>query len=304
MPMQVLDSLSALKSLGSPVHWAMGFFDGVHLGHQCVIRSANSPGALRGVLTFDRHPLALLHPEKQPCLITPNATLKASLIATAGNADVLLRLPFTPELAAMEPGAFLDALCGSCRIAGISVGSNWRFGRGGCGSADFLRREGQMRGFPVYVHELVQQDGISVSSTCIRAALAGGDLPAATRMLGHSFAVAGEVEHGQHLARKLGFPTANISLPPHAALPACGVYRVRCQHAGALLSGIANLGLRPTIREERKIPRLEAHFPGWQGDLYGQFLSIELLDFLRPERRFASLDELRRQIALDLSAIS
>lgn len=300
--MQVYHSLAELRTPSQPIHWAIGFFDGVHVGHQRVILSADTPGALRGVLTFSRHPLALLRPEQQPRLLTPNADYKARLIAETG-ADILLRLPFTPELAALSPQDFLDALGGACRVAGISVGANWRFGRGGCGTPQLLQREGKQRGWRVCACDLATLGMQPVSSSRIRSYLQDGRLEEAGAMLGRPFCICGTVEHGQHLARSLGFPTANISIPEHAALPPFGVYHVRCSWGGATLSGIANLGLRPTIREQVKQPRLEVHFPHWQGDLYGHCLTVELRRFLRAERTFSGLDELQRQIALDISAM-
>ena len=135
--MKVLHSMDELAALNQKVHWALGFFDGVHRGHRKVIESATTPGAWRGVLTFAEHPLALLAPEKQPRLITPLAEQKRALLESLG-VDVLLELPFTRELAALEPRAFLDALRENCPMAGISVGCNWRFGRGGAGDAAFV----------------------------------------------------------------------------------------------------------------------------------------------------------------------
>lgn len=300
--MQIFDHPEQLRELHAPVHWAMGFFDGVHCGHRRVIQAAHSPGALCGVLTFDRHPLELLRPAQAPLLLTPDARRKEELIAAAG-VDVLLRLPFTPELAALSPTAFLDTLAAACRISGISVGTNWRFGHGGSGTPELLVQEGQRRGFAVCVQELAQEGGSAVSSSRIRTALAAGHLAQTAIMLGRPFAIAGVVEHGQRLARKLGFPTANVHVPTCAALPPAGVYRVRCCLSGRVLHGIGNLGLRPTIDEQQKIMRLEVHFPGWQGDLYGQWLTIELVEHLRAERRFPSLEALKAQIQQDISAI-
>lgn len=300
--MQVFSSFGELRALSRPVHWAMGFFDGVHTGHRRVILSAHTPGALRGVLTFSSHPLALLRPEQQPLLLTPHADYKAQLLAAAG-ADVLLRLPFTPELADMQPADFLDALAAACGIAGISVGANWRFGRGGSGTTAMLQHEGAHRGFLVHVCDLAMLGMLPVSSTRIRQTLSSGKLEEVGAMLGRPFAISGIVEPGQRLARKLGFPTANIGGLEQAALPPFGVYHVRCLVGGSFLSGIANLGLRPTIDEQVKLPRLEVHFPNWQGDLYGQALTIELRRFLRPERTFAGLADLQAQIRLDLASL-
>ncbi len=297
---------SCLAGTSAPVHWAMGFFDGVHRGHRRVIEAADTPGALRGVLTFAEHPLAVLAPERQPRLLTPHAGYKAALLNELG-VDILLELPFTAEMAALPPQLFLDWLAAACPqgVAGFSVGDNWRFGRGGSGDADFLRRWGSAQGCRVCIQPLLQEGGEAVCSSRIRRVLAEGELAGATHLLGHPFCICGMVEQGQQLARKLGFPTANITLPPHAALPPMGVYEVAFTHGGAQLRGVANLGLRPTIDEDHKPVRLEVHVVGgWQGKLYGQELTVELRHFIRPERRFESLDALRAQMAADIAAVT
>ncbi len=300
--MRIVHSMHELAALNQSVHWALGFFDGVHRGHRKVIESATTPGALRGVLTFAEHPLALLAPEKQPRLITPLAEQKRALLEALG-VDVLLELPFTRELAAMEPRAFLDALRGSCPMAGISVGRNWRFGRGGAGDAAFVESYAAEHGLNACVQDMAVLDGERICSSRIRELLQEGDLSRAEEMLGHAFTIAGVVEPGQKLARRLGFPTANITMHSQAVLPPAGVYEVSVQVAGAPCRGIANLGLRPTIEESHKVVRLETHLLNWQGDLYGCGLQVELRRFLRPERRFASVEELRAQIAADVQML-
>lgn len=300
--MNILSSLDELRALHSPVHWAMGFFDGVHRGHRRVIESASTPGALRGVFTFAEHPLALLWPEIQPKLLTPDAELKAELMRELG-VDVLLCLPFTRRIAALSPGEFLDGLRAACPIAGISVGNNWRFGRDGAGDTDFVQEYAARHGIRACVQPLLEQDGETVCSSRIRSALAAGRLAECEEMLGRPFSVCGIVEHGQHLARQLGFPTANITLPSHAALPPFGVYAVTCRFDGTILRGMANIGLRPTIDETEKPIRLEAHFVDWSGDLYGKRLEISLTRFIRPELRFDGIESLRKQIAHDLAQL-
>ncbi len=296
--MMVLHFMDELAALNQKVHWALGFFDGVHRGHRRVIESATTPGALRGVLTFAEHPLALLAPDRQPRLITPLPEQKHALLAALG-VDVLLEIPFTRELAAMEPRAFLDALRGSCPMAGISVGRNWRFGRGGAGDTAFVEAYCAEHGLNACVQDMAELQGERICSSRIRELLQAGEMPRAVEMLGHAFTIAGVVEPGQRLARQLGFPTANVTVHPQAVLPPAGVYEV----AVGACRGIANLGLRPTIAEEQKVVRLETHLLNWQGDLYGRFLQVELRRFLRPERRFASVDELRAQIATDVQML-
>ncbi len=300
--MKVLHSTEELATVNQAVHWAMGFFDGVHRGHRRVIESAATSGALRGVLTFTQHPLALLAPQKQPRLITPTPAQKHALLEALG-VDVLLELPFTRELAAMAPQDFLDMLRAACPMAGISVGSNWHFGRGGAGDAAFVEQYAAEHGLRACVQTLAEHEGERICSSRIRELLEEGNLPRVEAMLGHAFSIAGVVESGQKLARKLGFPTANIRVHGQAVLPPAGVYEVGVAVDGAPRRGIANLGLRPTIRETEKVMRLETHLPGWSGDLYGRELVVELHRFLRPERRFASVEELRAQIAADIQML-
>ena len=300
--MKILRSIAALRELDRPVHLAMGFFDGVHRGHRQVIASADTPGALRGVLTFEQHPLALLAPEKQPQLLTPDFAQKAALLEAAG-AEVLLVLPFTREFAALSPHAFLDALSGTGRVIGFSVGRNWHFGAHGAGDAAFLMAYAAEHGLRAVVNNLAECRGERVCSSRIRELLAAGELAAATEMLGHPFAVAGVVEQGQHLARTLGFPTANVRVAQPAALPPFGVYAAEVCADGTRYRAVANLGVRPTIDEAEKPVRLETHLLGFAGDLYGRHLTVELTRFIRPERRFASVEELREQIAADVASV-
>lgn len=299
--MRLLRSIAPLADLPLPVHLALGFFDGMHLGHQRVVASADTPGALRGVLTFAEHPLALLAPERQPNLICPSA--RPSLLPGQG-VDVLLRLPFTRKLAATTAEDFLNQLAATGRVCGLSVGRNWRFGRGGAGDTDLLQAWGAAHGIRVVLNELAELGGEVVCSSRIRELLAAGRLDRAAAMLGRPFSIVGCVEHGQHLARTLGFPTANIALPPHSALPPFGVYAVHGLIGGRIRRGIANLGLRPTIDEAHKIVRLETHFTDFSGDLYGQELDIALDRFIRPEQRFPSIEALRAAIAADIEKVS
>lgn len=294
-------SIAELRSLDRPVHLAMGFFDGVHRGHRQVIASADTAGATRAVLTFEPHPLALFAPERQPALLTPDFEQKAALLEAAG-AELLLVLPFTRELAALSPRAFLDTLRDTGKVVGFSVGRNWRFGAQGAGDAAYLMAYAAEHGLRAVINNLAESRGERICSSRIRELLAAGDLAAAAEMLGHPFSIAGRVEQGQHLARTLGFPTANIAVTQPAALPPFGVYAVETVIDGTGYRGVANLGLRPTIREAEKIVRLESHLFDFCGDLYGKHLTLALTRFIRPEQRFASVEELRGQIARDIAA--
>lgn len=301
----MIETCNSIESLarflnGRRMALAMGFFDGVHLGHRRVIEAAQAEGAVRAVMSFSNHPAGVLRPEAHPNLLTPDPQCKNALLEKLG-AQAHLCIPFTRELADTEAEAFLDTLRAALKPACLSVGSNWRFGRLGSGNAETLRAYGARHGIAVAVNELLERNGTRVSSSLIREVLAQGRLEEATVLLGHPFCICGVVEHGQHLARSLGFPTANITLPPHAAVPPFGVYAVSANVGGQELHGIANLGLRPTIDETHKPIRLETHFKDWGGNLYGTRLTVVLHRFIRPERKFASIDELREAIRRDVA---
>ncbi len=296
-----LSSIAETAKLQQPIHWAMGFFDGVHRGHRRIIGSTSTPSALRGVLTFSPHPAVIVAPHRAPLLITPDAEHKAHLLQEAG-AEVLLTLPFTPELAATDAQAFLTQLHAACPIAGVSVGTNWRFGKGGSGNPTLLQQFATHMGFRTCIHELEMLGDELICSTRIRQLIADGRLDAAAAMLDRPFSIIGTVEHGQQLARQLGFPTANVPLSPAAALPPFGVYAVRCRINGTDYTGIANIGLRPTV-DNTTLPRLEVHLCGFRGNLYSRPLHTELLRFIRPEQRFDSIDALKAQIQRDLAML-
>lgn len=305
--MLILRRFEDLASLERPVHWALGFFDGLHRGHERIIASSSGtmlpdgPASLRGMLSFAQHPMALLCPEAVPALISPVEEQKCRL-AEAMGVDVLLLLPFDAALAELSARDFLDALAATGSVAGLSCGTNWRFGAKGAGDASFLRAYAQEKGWACEVMDLMHSDSMRICSTRIREAVASGDLTLARCLLGRSFSIFGEVEHGQHLARRLNFPTANIALAKGALSPPYGVYAVRARLDGEkFVEAVANLGMRPTIEEENKVLRLESHFFDWDGDLYGRLLDVELLHFIRAEQRFDSVELLQRQIGCDVA---
>ncbi|MBT9449420.1 riboflavin biosynthesis protein RibF [Akkermansia glycaniphila] len=301
--MKILHSFEELREIREPVYWAMGFFDGVHRGHESVILAARRfPEALCGVLTFEEHPAAVLRPDKAPPLIVADAEQKARLIERL-KPDVLLVLPFTPEFAALPAEEFLRRLSLACPIAGISVGENWQFGAGRTGNIDFLREQGKRMGFGVSFASMVPS-GIGdrpISSTLIREVLAEGDMEQARFLLGHPYAIEGKVVHGRQIGRTWGFPTANIKVR-NGALPPFGVFCIRTEVDGRVFDGVANLGRRPTMEQEHPPLLLECHLFGDAGDLYGKRLSVDLLHFLRGERKFESFDALKAQIGSDCEA--
>lgn len=266
---------------------AVGFFDGVHVGHQAILRGADA------ALTFSRHPLSVLAPEAAPrLLMTFESRVRA--IRGAGVASVRV-LDFTPEFAAQPPEAFAALLRASGADA-VRAGANWRFGRGGAGDAEFLRS----RGFDVAVVPYAGYGGAPVSSTRIRASLAAGDVESVAAMLGRPWSVSGIVFRGKGLGRVMGFPTVNLRIGDGLAVPPRGVYAVSAGGA----RGVANWGVAPTAGW-RAWPEsvLEIHFTGdVPHTAEGEPLEVDFLRYVRPERTFPSVDELRRQIARDVAS--
>ena len=284
---------------------AIGFFDGVHLGHRRILAGADA------ALTFREHPLSVLAPDKAPpLLMTPEerftaiaATLPPSHLPTFP--PRVRALSFTRELAAEPADAFATRLRRDYPdLETLLCGPNWRFGAGGAGDADFLRAHG----FAVEVVPLEEREGAPVSSTRIRAALQAGDLPAANAMLGRPFAVAGEVVPGKGEGRKLGFPTINVrpANPCLARLLPFGVYVADTAWGRA----VANWGQAPTMGEQAwPSPVLEVHVVGrGEGEKVGRWegekMEISLRRFLRSERRFDSVEALREQIKADVFSAS
>ncbi|AOZ68796.1 riboflavin biosynthesis protein RibF [Rhodobacter xanthinilyticus] len=277
---------------------ALGNFDGLHLGHQSVIDLARGKGPL-GVITFEPHPRELFAPDAPPFRLM-NAEARANRLEKLG-VERLFELPFDATLAGMEAETFArEILAEGLGVAHVAVGGDFRFGRGRAGDTAGLIELGRRYGFDVTIAPLLHLDGLEISSTAIRTALAEGRPGDAAAMLGHLHRIEGEVIHGEKRGRALGFPTANMSLGG-LHLPRLGVYAVKVDvltgpQAGHYL-GAASLGVRPMFGENA--PNLETYLFDFQGDLYGQHLSVALVEFLRPELKFDGLPGLLEQMARD-----
>jgi riboflavin kinase/FMN adenylyltransferase len=278
---------------------AMGNFDGVHLGHQAVIDLARTPAAALGVVTFEPHPREYFAPDAPPFRLM-NAEARANRLAKLG-VQHLYELPFDATMAAFTPQGFAQhVLAAGLGVSHVVVGADFCFGKGRTGTATDLQTLGRELGFAVTVADLVQAGGSSISSTAIRRALTGGRTRDAAAMLGHWHRIDGEVIHGEKRGRELGYPTANMSVAG-LHLPRLGVYAVRADvltgpQAGSY-SGAASLGVRPMFGTNQ--PNLETFLFDFQGDLYGQHLSIAFVEFLRPEMTFADLPALITQMDAD-----
>jgi riboflavin kinase / FMN adenylyltransferase len=264
---------------------AIGTFDGVHLGHREVIRGNDT------VLTFEPHPLAVIHPEALPKLLNSHQ-VKSDLIAGLG-VDELVTIPFDRDFASKTAEQFVEeVLVGRLGAAQVSVGENFRFGKGAKGDAEFLRSRPE---FETRVVPLVEVEGETVSSSHIRGLIAAGEVDKASHFLGGPFLFEGEVVPGDRRGRDLGMPTANIVPDDRLACPGHGVYAAWAHGYPAAV----NVGVRPTFGTGRGL-LVEAHLLDFDGDLYGQALRIAFLERMRGEKRFDSVDELVAQMRLDV----
>ncbi len=264
---------------------AVGTFDGVHLGHREVIEGADT------VLTFDPHPLQVVHPEATPKLLD-SFPIKRDLIASRG-VEELVVIPFDREFAARSHDEFVeDVLIARLGAERVAVGENFRFGRAARGDAEYLRSRDE---FETRVVSLIEVDGETVSSSHIRALVAAGDVGAATRFLGAPFALEGEVVSGDRRGRELGMPTANLVPDDRVVIPGHGVYAATVDGRPAAV----NVGVRPTFETGRGV-LVEAHLIDFEADLYGQTIRITFLERLRGERRFDSIEGLVEQMRADV----
>ena len=274
-----------------PRRVAVGTFDGVHLGHRAVIAGSDT------VLTFDPHPVSVIHPEAAPRLLT-DLERRAELVGSLG-VEELVVIDFDPAIAAQSASEFVDeVLVGALGAIRVSVGENFRFGHKAQGDTDLLRADAR---FETRIAELVEVDGEVVSSSHIRGLLLGGAVEYAGRLLGDPFTLRGEVAHGDKRGRELGYPTAN--LVPNAAFvtPAHGVYAAIARVGGDERPAAVSIGVRPTFVTGRG-ELIEAFLLDFDADIYGETLELAFRKRLRGEKRFNSVDALIDQMALDVQA--
>lgn len=293
----------------TPTVVALGNFDGVHRGHQQVIRSL--AGQVRAaeyltVVSFNPHPQEFFS-QTGRTLLTP-VSEKAAILAALGVQQFVL-LPFDQALANLSPADFVaKILVNQLQAKAVSVGFNFGFGHRRSGSVEDLRDLAAGYGVEVMVATPQLFNQQRISSSAIRQALHNGDVQLANCLLGRCYCLVGEVVGGQQLGRTLGFPTANLALPTDKFLPQTGVYavRVKCESLALVpdqpnqtVAGVLNLGHRPTVTGNQPTPTIEVHLLDWSGDLYGHTLSVDLEQYLRPEQRFPNLDALKAQIQQD-----
>ena len=276
--------------------YALGFFDGVHLGHQALLQrckeKAEELGCAAGVLTFENHPDGLVL-GASPCLINTAAD-RQRLLRDVFGMDTVISLPFDKEMMTMPWQEFFRMLVEKYQAAGLVCGQDFRFGNRGEGTALLLQKACADAGIVCGVVPEQTLEGTTVSSTHIRRLMEAGEMEQAVAFLGHPHILSGEVVPGRQLGRTIGIPTANLQLPEGVLVPRFGVYCCKVTIDGAAYPAVTNVGTRPTV--EGHHVTVEPWILGFEGDLYDREITLEFYKFLRPERKFDSLQALQAEI--------
>ena len=295
-----IESFSELNSIKGVVNIAIGIFDGIHRGHLKVISKACSKPEVSVVLTFEPHPMSIISPEKAPPIIS-SIDCREVLLNELG-VNKFMVLPFDKLRAGQEPEEFVEELVSNCDLGSISVGDDFRFGKGRKGCVKLLKKFSKKYQFEVFEIERVKdKNGLVISSSRVREKLLEGDFHSVSDLLGREFALSGPVIKGKGLGRQIGVPTANIDCNVPRILR-YGVYAVKVAFENQEFQGIANLGFSPTVNNDDNIcPLLEVHLFNFDANLYGKRLVVNFKEFIRPEIKFNSLDELKSQIKDDIN---
>lgn len=280
---------------------AIGKFDGIHLGHRKLLEEIveqKKKGLLATAFTFDLSAGAFFGGDSKEL---STKWEKRELFERMG-VDVLIEFPLNHETAATEPEEFIKKyLAGQMRAAYICAGADVSFGKRGAGNYELLKQYAQTYDYHIEIIDKVMVDGQEVSSTRIREAVREGEMELVHRMLGEPYSVSGQVEHGRHLGRTIGMPTANLLPPGEKLLPPNGVYYSRVLYGDQCYKSISNVGYKPTVSEQKQMG-VETYLYDFAGDIYGSRIKVELLAFRRPERKFGSVEELKAQMEQDIEA--
>ncbi|WP_019553142.1 bifunctional riboflavin kinase/FAD synthetase [Propionispira raffinosivorans] len=298
--MQIFSTITNLTKEYSNIVVALGTFDGVHLGHQNIIkqaiRLAKSIQGTSVVFTFSNHPLGVISPKKCPLQISDNIC-KETAMRDLG-IDVLMNVPFTKELVTVTPLEFLQLLQDNLAPKYVVVGPNYTFGYKGEGNPKLLLKRSQDFGFISEIHPVVHLNNQIISSTKIRHLLLEGQLDAANMLMGRPFRLCSKVVHGDERGRLLGFPTANLAIENHRVMLPNGIYVVHVFFREKTYRGIANIGTNPTFDGVKR--HIEVHILEFKQDIYDQLITIEFVQKIRDEEKFSSVDQLVKQIKLDI----
>ena len=291
---------ASAAALSRPQVAAIGQFDGLHRGHAAVIMTAVNNARRKGVpaavITFHPHPKDVMRKGNYDGYLTPPLD-KRELLAGMG-VDLLYIIGFNEELSRVSPSDFVKSMLIPLGLITAVVGFDFRFGFRGEGDVSMLSELGQ-GAFDVETAPPFLMNGVKVSSSGIRASLQSGELELANNWFGRCYHLRGVVSHGEKRGRTIGFPTANLRLEDQYVIPAKGVYAVRAYVGDSQLRGVMNVGVKPTFHAGVTAPSFEVHLFDFSGDLYGQMMKVELVSFIRSERKFSSVQELVTQIAAD-----
>lgn len=300
MQMQIIEKETEFQ-LHRPSAVAIGKFDGIHRGHQSLLRHVleqKEKGLQAVVFTFDPSPAALFSGEDLPELTTRGE--KRRLFQEMG-IDVLIEFPLNFMTAATEPEEFIEkVLAGQMKTAYIAAGEDLSFGNKGKGDAALLQRMAGSFGYRTEIIGKVCLDGVVISSSYVREMIKAGDMETAERLTGEAYSVSGIVAHGKRLGRKLGMPTVNLLPEKEKLLPPYGVYFSEVSVGERVYKGITNIGCKPTVDDERQVG-VETYLYDFAQDIYGREITVRLFSFHRPERKFESVDALKKQMAADIA---
>lgn len=278
----------------------IGNFDGIHVGHQALIKHikqrATSFGIKCGMVTFDPHPVTVIRPDQAPLFL--NTLHEKEQLLDALDLDLLALITFTRQTMNTRAADFLDYLVTGLRPRELWIGQNFALGYRREGTVEFIRHWAEPKGIIVRPIPLVKKEDQVVSSSRIRALITDGQVEAASHLLGRSYSVTGVVQQGHKRGRTIGFPTANIKPEANRAIPAHGVYATRALlPSGELVDSVTNVGVRPTFDGQQRL--IECHLFDWSGDLYDQKIVVHFVERLREERKFNGIEELLAQIQSD-----
>ena len=278
---------------------ALGCFDGVHIGHTKIIKSmveeAKKSALCPIVWSFQAPPKSYF--SNEPAIITP-LSQKRKLIRELG-AEMLISTNFNEKIASLSPNDFFeDILIGCLNAKHVFCGFNYRFGKGGSGDVNLLAKLCEKHGIKLTVFDEIKLGAVSVSSSAVRSYLLAGDIENAQKMLGRPYYIREKIQDGQHLGRTLGFPTVNQSVPNNCLPIKNGVYLTRAKFLGKTKYGITNIGMRPTVKGHERVA--ETNIFDFEGSLYGRYVTVEFLKFIRAERKFDSIEELSTQVQKDI----
>ena len=279
----------------------VGKFDGVHKGHEKLLETMeeNANGRQKVVLTFETSPKAFLNHDANKTIVTE---MEKQMLCDSRNIDVYLKMPMKKEFLSYTPDEFAGKILKEkIGVTTIVCGPDFRFGTKASGDVEFLRKNQKTYGYSLIVVEKEQYHNRDISSTAIREKILAGEMKEVNEMLGHPYMIIGKVEQGKKLGRTLGLPTANILPDETKLLPPKGVYKTVVNVAGKRYQGITNIGINPTVESEMQV-KVETHILDYNADIYNEIVQVEFYDFIRPERTFESVEELKAQIEKDIEA--